>query len=130
VIRVLIVDDHPVVRQGLTALLSVQDGITVAGDGPAAVALAATLSPDVVLLDLKLPGADGLAVLPELAGRHRVLVLTSATDREWADRAMRTGASGVVYKDIDPDALVRAIRAAHDVNVLLATSAAATGWTR
>jgi DNA-binding NarL/FixJ family response regulator len=128
VIRVLIVDDHPVVRQGLTALLSVQDDITVAGeagDGPAAVALAASLSPDVVLLDLKLPGADGIAVLPELAGRHRVLVLTSATDREWADRALRAGASGVVYKDIDPDALVRAIRAVHDGNVLLATSAAA-----
>ncbi len=127
-IRVLIVDDHPVVRQGLTALLSVQDDITVAGeagDGPAAVALAASLSPDVVLLDLKLPGQDGVAVLPELAGGHRVLVLTSATDPQWADRALRAGASGVVYKDIDPDALVRAIRAVHDGNVLLATSAAA-----
>ena len=108
-IRVLLVDDHPVVRQGLVALLSVQDGIAVAGeagDGPAAVALARSLSPDVVLLDLKLPGLDGVAVLAELAGEYRVLVLTSATDPEWAERALRAGASGVVYKDIDPDALL------------------------
>ena len=127
-IRVLLVDDHPVVRQGLAALLSVQDGIAVAGeagDGPAAVSLARSLLPDVVLLDLKLPGMDGVAVLAELAGEYRVLVLTSATDPEWAERALRAGASGVVYKDIDPDALVRAIRAVHDGNVLLAGDAAA-----
>ncbi len=128
-IRVLIVDDHPVVRQGLVALLSVQDDIEVAGeagDGPAAIALAASAAPDVVLLDLKLPGMDGIAVLGELAGRHRVLVLTSATDAAWAERAVRGGASGVVYKDIDPDALVRAIRSVHDGHVLLALGAAAS----
>jgi DNA-binding NarL/FixJ family response regulator len=127
-IRVLIVDDHPVVRQGLAALLSVQDDIAVAGeagDGPAAIAQAGSASPDVVLLDLKLPGMDGVAVLSELAGKYRVLVLTSATDPQWADRAMRAGAAGVVYKDIDPDALVRAIRSVHDGNVLLAPGAAA-----
>jgi DNA-binding NarL/FixJ family response regulator len=127
-IRVLIVDDHPVVRQGLAALLSVQDDIEVAGeagDGPAAIALAGSVSPDVVILDLKLPGMDGVAVLSELAGTCRVLVLTSATDPQWADRALKAGASGVVYKDIDPDALVRAIRAVHDGNVLLAAGAAA-----
>jgi len=128
-IRVLIVDDHPVVRQGLVALLSVQDDIAVAGeagDGPAAISLAGSVSPDVVLLDLKLPGMDGVAVLSELAGKYRVLVLTSATDPVWADRALRAGASGVVYKDIDPDALVRAIRSVHDGNVLLAVGAAAS----
>jgi DNA-binding NarL/FixJ family response regulator len=128
-IRVLIVDDHPVVRQGLVALLSVQDDIAVAGeagDGPAAISLARTVSPDVVLLDLKLPGMDGVAVLSELAGKHRVLVLTSATDPQWAQRALGAGASGVVYKDIDPDALVRAIRSVHDGNVLLAVGAAAS----
>jgi DNA-binding NarL/FixJ family response regulator len=128
-IRVLIVDDHPVVRQGLVALLSVQDDIAVAGeagDGLAAISLAGSVSPDVVLLDLKLPGMDGVAVLPELAGKCRVLVLTSATDPQWAARALQEGASGVVYKDIDPDALVRAIRAVHDGNVLLAAGAAAS----
>src|SRR5207247_6229107 len=85
-ISVLIVDDHPVVRRGLRVLLEVQDGIEVAGeagDGATALALAAELSPDVVLLDLKLPGMDGIAVLTELKAndsKARVLVLTSATE--------------------------------------------------
>ncbi len=129
-ISVLIVDDHPVVRQGLRALLQVQDDITVAGDafdGPSALTLAAELSPDVILLDLKLPGMDGIAVLSELVARgcpSRVLVLTSATEPAAASLAMRSGAAGVLYKDIDPDALVRGIRSVHDGNVLLAQSAA------
>jgi DNA-binding NarL/FixJ family response regulator len=127
-ITVLLVDDHPVVRQGLRALLDVQDGIAVvgeAGDGPSAIALAASLTPDVILLDLKLPGLDGIAVLGELTDcPSRVLVLTSATDPASASRAMRSGAAGVVYKDIDPDALVRAIRSVHDGNVLLSAQAA------
>jgi DNA-binding NarL/FixJ family response regulator len=128
-ISVLVVDDHPVVRQGLAALLSVQDDISVAGeagDASSAIGLASSLSPEVVLLDLKLPGADGFVVLGQLAPRYRVLVLTSATDPALADRAMQAGASGVVYKDIDPDALVRAIRSVHDGNVLLAVGAAAS----
>jgi DNA-binding NarL/FixJ family response regulator len=129
-ISVLIVDDHPVVRQGLRALLSVQDDISVAGeagDGPTAVTLAAELTPDVILLDLKLPGMDGPAVLTALgeAGcTSRVLVLTSATDPVSASRAMRAGAAGMLYKDTDPDALVRGIRAVHDGNVLLSSAAA------
>jgi DNA-binding NarL/FixJ family response regulator len=128
VIRVLIVDDHPVVRQGLRALLDVQDGIEVVGDtgeGASALSLAASLVPDVILLDLKLPGMDGIAVLGELGEcPARVLVLTSATDPSSASLAMRAGAAGVVYKDIDPDALVRAIRSVHDGNVLLSPQAA------
>jgi DNA-binding NarL/FixJ family response regulator len=127
VISVLIVDDHPVVRQGLRALLDVQDDITVAGeaaDGPAAVSLATSLRPDIVLLDLKLPGMDGIAVLrPLREAGLRVLVLTSATEPAVASQAVRAGASGVVYKDIDPAALVRAIRSVHDGNVLLAPEA-------
>ena len=77
----LIVDDHPVVRRGLRVLLEVQDGIEVvgeAGDGATALALAAEHVPDVILLDLKLPGMDGIAVLGELRSRQsaaRVLVL-------------------------------------------------------
>ena len=129
-ISVLIVDDHPVVRQGLRALLEVQDDIVVvgeAGDGRTAVSLATSLSPDIVLLDLKLPGMDGLAVLQPLsAAGLRVLVLTSATDPAAASQAVRAGAAGVVYKDIDPDALVRAIRSVHDGNVLLAPEAASS----
>jgi DNA-binding NarL/FixJ family response regulator len=127
VISVLIVDDHPVVRQGLRALLEVQDDMTVAGeagDGAAAISLAESLRPDIVLLDLKLPGMDGLAVLrPLRAAGLRVLVLTSATEPSAAAAAVRAGAAGVVYKDIDPAALVRAIRSVHDGNVLLAPEA-------
>jgi DNA-binding NarL/FixJ family response regulator len=133
---VLIVDDHPVVRQGLRVLLEVQDGIEVAGeagDGPTALALAGDRgdrgdrTPDVILLDLKLPGLDGIAVLAELQARGnpaRVLVLTSATDHAAAAAAIRNGAAGVLYKDVDPDALVRAIRAVHDGHLLLAPEAA------
>ncbi len=129
-ISVLIVDDHPVVRRGLRVLLEVQDGIEVAGeagDGDAALALAAELTPDVILLDLKLPGLDGIAVLTELkaAGREaRVLVLTSVTEPASASLALRSGAAGVIYKDVDPDALVRAIRSVHDGHLLLAPEAA------
>jgi DNA-binding NarL/FixJ family response regulator len=129
-ISVLIVDDHPVVRQGLRVLLEVQDGIEVAGEagnGEAALALAAEHAPDVILLDLKLPGQDGIAVLAELRAREspaRVLVLTSATEPASASLALRTGASGVLYKDVDPDALVRAIRSVHDGHLLLAPEAA------
>ena len=139
-ISVLIVDDHPVVRRGLRALLEVQDGIEVAGeagDGATALALAAEHTPDVVLLDLKLPGMDGIAVLSELRTRDsqaRVLVLTSATEPSSASLALRSGAAGVVYKDVDPDALVRAIRSVHDGHLLLAPEAAGSlvrnggGW--
>ena len=137
-IGVLIVDDHPVVRRGLRVLLEVQDGIEVvgeAGEGPTALKLAAEHNPDVILLDLKLPGLDGLAVLAELrAGQDhsrqdhqtKILVLTSVTDPVAAGRAMREGAAGVLYKDVDPDALVRAIRAVHDGHLLLAPEAAGT----
>jgi DNA-binding NarL/FixJ family response regulator len=127
-ISVLLVDDHPVVRQGLRALLEAQDGIVIAGeagDGPGAVTLATSLRPDIVLLDLKLPGMDGIAVLESLRSCGlRVLVLTSATEPSAAAHAMRAGAAGVLYKDIDTDALVRGIRSVHDGNVLLAPSAA------
>jgi DNA-binding NarL/FixJ family response regulator len=131
-LTVLIVDDHPVVRQGLRVLLEVHDGIEVAGeaaDGEAALALAATLSPDVILLDLKLPGLDGIGVLTELRSRgisSRVLVLTSANDPAQVSRAVQAGASGFLYKDVDPDALIRAIRAVNDGNLLLAPGAAGT----
>ena len=129
-ISVLIVDDHPVVRRGLRVLLEVQDGIEVAGeagDGATTLALAAELTPDVVLLDLKLPGMDGIAVLTELKASDstaRVLVLTSATEPASASLALRSGAAGVLYKDVDPDALVRAIRSVHDGHLLLAPEAA------
>ena len=129
-ISVLIVDDHPVVRRGLRVLLEVAGGIEVAGeagDGDTALALAAEHTPDVILLDLKLPGVDGIAVLGALKARDsaaRVLVLTSATEPALARLALRSGAAGVIYKDVDPDALVRAIRSVHDGHLLVAAEAA------
>jgi DNA-binding NarL/FixJ family response regulator len=127
---VLIADDHPVVRQGLRVLLSLEDDIEVVGevgDGAEAVELAAALVPDVILLDLKLPVLDGLGVLAELRDRglpSQTLVLTSVADQASVTVAMRAGAAGFLYKDVDPDALVRAVRAVHDGNTVLAPEAA------
>ncbi|MEW2356528.1 response regulator transcription factor [Spirillospora sp. NPDC029432] len=129
-IRVLIADDHPVVRQGLRTFLGVQDDIEVVGeadDGLSAVSLAESLKPDIVLMDLKMPGADGLAALAELRARGvaaRVLVLTSVTERGHVLPAVQAGAAGYLYKDVDPRALVQAIRAVHDGHVLFAPDAA------
>jgi DNA-binding NarL/FixJ family response regulator len=129
-ITVLIADDHPVVRQGIAVLLGVQDDIEVAGeaaDGRQALAMTAEKDPDVILLDLKLPVMDGITVLRELRDRGlraRALVLTSAVDRDLVTLAVRAGAAGFLYKDVDPDALVRAVRSVHDGHTLLAADAA------
>jgi DNA-binding NarL/FixJ family response regulator len=131
-IRVLIADDHPVVRQGLRVLLEVQEDIDVVGeasDGAEVAGLVASLSPDVVVLDLKMPGMKGPEVIADLAARGlrtRALVLTSVTEPAAAQAAVRAGAAGLLYKDVDPDALVRAIRSVHDGNLLLAPEVAGT----
>jgi DNA-binding NarL/FixJ family response regulator len=124
-IRVLVVDDHPVVRQGLRTFLDLQDDMTVvgeAGDGESAVAVAADTAPDVVLLDLRMPGADGVATLRAMRERGlpaRVLVVTSFSEPSAVVPAMRAGAAGYVYKDVDPPALAAAIRAVHAGHVLM-----------
>ncbi|GAA3109157.1 response regulator [Streptosporangium carneum] len=129
-IRVLIVDDHPVVRQGLRTFLDLQDDLDVVGeaaDGAEAVALTESLGPDVLLLDLKMPVLDGHGTLLRLRERGlspRVLVLTSIGDRQDVAPAMRAGAAGFLYKDVEPAALVQAIRAVHGGQVLLAAEAA------
>jgi DNA-binding NarL/FixJ family response regulator len=138
----VIADDHPIVRQGLRTFLDIQDDIDVVGeapDGAEALALVASLAPDVLLLDLKMPVMDGLATLVELQarvgeapgsgdaprrGRTRVIVLTSVSDRGDVGPAMRAGAAGFLYKDVDPGALVQAIRAVDGGQVLLAPEAA------
>ena len=129
-ITVLIADDHPVVRQGLAVLFEVQDDIALVGqatDGAEAISLTRELAPDVLLLDLILPGVDGLGVLAQLRAddsRTRVLVLTSAGGSDRPALALQAGAAGFLYKDVDPDALVRAIRSVHDGHTVLAPGAA------
>jgi DNA-binding NarL/FixJ family response regulator len=127
-IRVLIVDDHPAVRRGLRTFLELADGVQVIGeaaDGPSALELIAETAPDVVLLDMMLPEMDGLAVLQELRRRGlpgRVLVVTSFPDR--MPVAIRAGARGYLSKDVDPVALVAAVRSVAAGHLLLEPSAA------
>lgn len=125
VIRVLVADDHQVVRQGLRTFLDIQDDIAVVGeaaDGAEVVERVAELEPDVVLLDLKMPNVDGVETLRMLRDRgaaSRVLVLTSFTDPTSVVPALRAGAAGYVFKDVEPDSLAQAIRAVHSGQMLL-----------
>ncbi|MFF1833145.1 response regulator [Streptomyces sp. NPDC058231] len=125
IIRVLLVDDHQVVRRGLRTFLEIQDDIEVVGeaaDGAEGVARAEELRPDVVLMDIKMPGTDGIEALRrlrELANPAKVLIVTSFTEQRTVVPALRAGASGYVYKDVDPDALAGAIRSVHAGHVLL-----------
>lgn len=124
-IRVLLADDQALVRAGFRALLDAQDDIEVVGeasDGAEGVEQAEELKPDVVLMDVKMPGMDGveaLRKLRELANPARVLIVTSFTEQRTVVPALRAGAAGYVYKDIDPDALAAAIRSVHAGHVLL-----------
>ncbi|MFG2682666.1 response regulator [Streptomyces sp. NPDC048392] len=124
-IKVLLVDDHQVVRRGLRTFLEVQDDIEVVGeaaDGAEGVDRAEELKPDVILMDVKMPGMDGvdaLRRLRELDNHARVLVVTSFTEQRTVVPALRAGAAGYVYKDVDPDALAGAIRSVHAGHILL-----------
>jgi NarL family two-component system response regulator LiaR len=130
-IRVLLVDDHAVVREGLRAFLDLQEGIEVAGeagDGSEGVAAAERLRPDVVLMDLVMPRLDGVGAMRELRRRlpdARVIVLTSFTDEEKLLPALQAGAAGYLLKNAEPAELARAVRAAHAGEALLDPAVAA-----
>ncbi|HEV3354348.1 MAG TPA: response regulator transcription factor [Acidimicrobiales bacterium] len=117
-IRILLADDHDVVRRGLTALLDGAEGFAVVGaaaDGEEAVALAGEHEPDVVLMDLSMPGVDGIEATRRLMAARpdsRVVVLTSFSDRERILLALDAGAVGYLLKDAEPDELLRGIEAA------------------
>ena len=117
-IRVLVVDDHAVVREGLRTFLSLQDGIEVVGeaaDGRDAVAAAERERPDVVVMDLVMPRLDGVQAMRELRARvprARVIVLTSFLDDDRLLPAIRAGAAGYLLKNVEPAELARAVRAA------------------
>jgi DNA-binding NarL/FixJ family response regulator len=116
VIRVLIVDDHPVVRDGLSGIFSGAEGFEVVGvaeDGAQGVARARRLDPDVVLMDLRMPRMDGVTAIRELAGgRARVLVLTTYDSDADVLPAIEAGATGYLLKDAPREELYRAVRAA------------------
>lgn len=118
-IKVLIVDDHRVVRQGLRTFLDLNEDIQVVGeasDGLEAVELAAQLAPDVVLMDLVMPRLDGIAAtskIKALGTGVQVIALTSFTEDDKVFPAIQAGASSYLLKDVSPDALVEAILAAH-----------------
>jgi DNA-binding NarL/FixJ family response regulator len=124
-IKVLVVDDHQVVRRGLRTFLEVQDDIEVVGeaaDGAEGVARAEELRPDVVLMDVKMPVLDGVEALRrlrDLGNGARVLIVTSFTEQRTVVPALRAGAAGYVYKDVDPEALAGAIRSVHAGHILL-----------
>jgi two-component system, NarL family, response regulator LiaR len=130
-IRVLIVDDHAVVREGLRTFLELQDGIEIvgeAGDGAEAIREAERLRPHVVLIDLLMPKLDGAAAMRELRRRQpatKAIVLTSFADDDRLLPAIEAGASGYLLKDAEPQEVARAIRAAHAGEALLDPSFAA-----
>jgi DNA-binding NarL/FixJ family response regulator len=131
VVRVLIVDDHPVVRHGLRTFLETQEGLEVvgeAGDGAEAAELAERLAPDVALMDLVMPGVDGVTAtrrLRELSPTTKVIVLTSFDGDENVFPAIRAGAAGYLLKDVRPPELADAVRRVHEGESLLASSVAA-----
>lgn len=113
--RVLLVDDHPLFRRGLRLLLGTTDGFEVvgeAGTGEEAVALVAELGPDLVVMDLGLPGLSGVDATRRIAPRVTVLVLTLSDDDQTVFAALRAGALGYVLKDADEATMLRALAAA------------------
>ena len=124
-IRVLIADDHPIVREGLRRLLSLEEDIDIVGevgDGEAVIASVEQCEPDVVLLDLRMPGMDGLTALQRLRKMNRktkVLVLTASEDKNEFVEAMKLGCSGIVLKQTAAELVVKSIRKVHSGEIWL-----------
>lgn len=130
-IRVILADDHPVVRHGLAAIVDVEDDIEVVGqaeNGQEALALVHSLKPDVVLMDLQMPVLDGVDAIKQIrieAPQVQVIILTTFADDDYIYEGIAAGARGYLLKDAPPDQLIEAIRAAHRGESLLDTEVAA-----
>jgi len=130
-ITILVVDDHAVVREGLRAFLGLQDGFEIVGeaaDGEEALERARQLDPDVILMDLVMPGRDGVSAMQELKGRasrSRVIVLTSFLEDDRLLPALEAGAAGYLLKNSQPSELARAVRAAHQGEAIIDPTVAA-----
>ena len=130
-ITILVVDDHAVVREGLRAVLGLQDGFEIVGeavDGEEALEQAERLDPDVILMDLVMPVRDGVSamqVLKQRASRSRVIVLTSFLEDDRLLPALEAGAAGYLLKNSQPAELARAVRAAHAGDAIIDPTVAA-----
>lgn len=133
-IRILLVDDHAVVREGLRAFLTLQEGFQIVGeaaDGEEAVERAIELEPDVILMDLVMPKLDGVSAMRELrrrggrASKAKVIVLTSFLDDDRLLPALEAGAAGYLLKNSQPSELARAVRAAQAGEAIIDPTAAA-----
>lgn len=124
-IRLVIADDHPIVREGLRHVIAVAGDIDLvgeAGDGHEAVELVRSLKPDVLLLDLRMPSMDGLAVIQTLQNlglKTRVLVFTASEDKNEYVQAMKVGCAGIVLKQTATDLIVKSIRKVHNGEIWL-----------
>ncbi len=129
-IRLLLVDDHALFRSGIRSLLEAEPGFEVlgeAGDGEEAVELAGRLEPEIVLLDMTMPGMSGLDVTRRLVDRHpqiRVLALSMHSDSQAVQRVLATGASGYMVKESAPEDLLRGLRVVADDEIFLCSKAA------
>jgi DNA-binding NarL/FixJ family response regulator len=129
-IRVLLADDQALIRAGFRVLLEAADDIEVVGEavnGDQAVELAASVRPDVILMDIRMPGSDGLAATAQIAASEalsgvKVVILTTFETDEYVYQALRVGASGFLVKDAEPEELIRAVRVVHRGEALLSPS--------
>ena len=131
-IRILIADDHPIVRGGLSGLLVARNGMTIVGEatnGAEVVALAMDLQPDVILLDLVMPNMNGVEAITLILQNNsdaRILVLSSFGQDEIAGHAIRAGAIGFLHKDSQPEDLLQAIRSVHQGQLTIPLNLART----
>jgi two-component system nitrate/nitrite response regulator NarL len=126
-IRIVIADDHPIVRDGLKKLLSLEHDFEIVGEavnGQQAINIVHRLQPDILLLDLRMPELDGMATLQALQSdpsRTKVIILTASEERTDFVQAMRLGSRGILLKQTSPDLIIKSIRKVHAGEIWMPT---------